>query len=184
MSGASAGTAGPRGRRRTLVLTLVALISLIALGWQVTRDARESWWPSGPHAALGAGESLDGVQVELVAIEPAARVLEWDTVWSPPEGFQPWRISLAVTTTQDEYSFVTTLVESADGRLFEAGQNVPLSSDDYEWSLSVSAPEPGEDPIPEVQHLLVLLPEDAEPAAVRIEEVVRYPEYIRLEVEQ
>ncbi|UFU03704.1 hypothetical protein LQF12_03600 [Ruania suaedae] len=173
------------GRLRTpRLLVLVAVLALVALGWQVTREARVNWWPTGPHEAIGPGEDFAGVQVELVGLEPAGRVTEWDTPWSPPEGFEAWRTSLAVTTTQEELVSMEVLVETADGRQFAAGEHVPFSADGYEWSLSVAVPEEGEDPIPEVQHLLVLLPADAEPAAVRIETTLLYPQYVRLPVAQ
>ncbi|SEE89645.1 hypothetical protein [Ruania alba] len=170
--------------RRALAIAVVGVLTTVAFGWRVSEQARETWWPSGAHAAVGPGEDFGGIQVELDGIEPAGQVVDWDGPWTPPAGFRAWRVSLAVTTRQSDFSSVEVLVEDTQGRQFAAGENVPFDPEGYEWSLAVTVPESGDDPIPEVQHLLVLLPADAEPAAVRIDALwVMRPEYIRLEVE-
>ncbi|UFU07061.1 hypothetical protein [Ruania halotolerans] len=169
--------------RRAVVVALIGVLTLAAFGWRVSEQARESWWPSSAHEALGPGEDFGGIQVELAGLEPAGQIADWNGPWEPPAGFQAWKISLAVATTQSEFSSVEVLVEDGQGRQYLATENVPWDVEGYEWSLTVAIPEEDDDPIPGVQHLLVLLPADAEPAAVRIESALLLPEYIRLEVE-
>lgn len=58
-------------------------------------------------------------------------------------------------------------VRDARGRLFEAGREVPRA-DPFVTSLRCGTSDPGEDPVPTDQSLVVLVPTDAELSSVRV----------------
>lgn len=173
-----------RRRRRTLALVLAGTLALGALGWQTSEFARESWWSGQPHAALEAGEDLQGFTVTSADVAQLDSVETWEGTWQVPEGFRLWALSLAVQTQQDEIFAATVFLEDEQGRVFEAGANTPSAADDYDEMLEVATPEPDDDPLPPVQRMLVLTPDDSVPAAVRVEgEYSLNPEYLRLPVQ-
>lgn len=173
-----------RHRTRTLALVLAGVLALAALGWQTSEFARESWWSSQPHVALDAGQDLQGFTITSAEVSRLETVQTWEGSWPVPDGFQLWAVSLAVQTQQDEVSSVVVFLEDESGRVFEAAENTPWGVDGYEDMLRVATPGADDDPLPPVQQLLVLTPDDAVPVAVRVEgEYSLNPEFFRLPVQ-
>lgn len=170
--------------RRTTGLLLTGVLALGALGWQVSEYARESWWSSQPHVALPAGAQLHGFTITSAQVSPVGTVETWEGPWPVPDGFRLWSVAVAVETEQAEIYAVTVYLEDEQGRLFEAASNTPWGVHGYDDMLKVSTPDEGDDPLPPVQHLLVLTPADALPAAVRIEgPYTLNPEFFRIPVQ-
>ncbi|WP_147915803.1 hypothetical protein [Ruania zhangjianzhongii] len=167
-----------------MALVLAGILVTGALGWHASEDARENWWSGQPHEPVGAGEELRGITITAAEVTALDAVETWDGPWPIPEGFQLWEVSLAVQTNQQEITTTTVYLEDTDGRRFAAGSNVPWSVDGYESYLTVDEPEADDDPLPEVQRMMVLTPADAVPAAVRVEGSYELnPQYFRLPVE-
>lgn len=174
----------PRSKLRTVALVLAGVLVTSALGWHASTDARENWWPGQPHEAVGVGEELRGITITAAELSALDSVESYDGPWPVPHGFQLWEISLAVQTNQQEITNTTVHLEDADGRRFTAGSNVPWSVDGYESYLTVDEPEADDEPLPEVQRMLVLTPADAEPVAIRVEGAYELnPQYFRLPVQ-
>ncbi|TDE91631.1 hypothetical protein EXU48_15935 [Occultella glacieicola] len=179
-----------RSRRATAILAVVGILVLGALGWRVSAEARDAWWNGEAHVpvpvdANGVAE-LDGLQVELTGVERLDDgVSTYGDRWEPPDGLVLWQVGLAVQNTNTEILSLDVLVQDTEGRRFETGSEVPYGVDGVQDSLEVAPPEPGDDPLPDVQYLLVLMPQDAEPAAVRLESTWSLaPDYFRLPVTQ
>ena len=179
-----AGQLPPRSRLRTVALVLAGVLVTGALGWHASTDAREHWWPDQPHEAVGLGEELRGITITAAEVNALDGVESYDEPWPVPHGFQLWEIGLSVQTNQQEITSATVYLEDADGRRFAAGSHVPWGVEGYESYLTVDEPEADDDPLPEVQRMLVLTPADAEPAAVRVEGNYELnPQYFRLPVQ-
>ncbi|CAM3414957.1 hypothetical protein OCAE111667_08675 [Occultella aeris] len=177
-----------RSRRATVALAVVGILVLGALGWRVSAEARDTWWNGESHVPVPVDAngvaSHEGISIELVGVERLdGGVNTYDERWEPPAGTVLWQVGLAVESTNTEIYSLDVLVQDTQGRRFETGNDVPYGVDGVQDSLDVAQPEPDDEPLPDVQYLLVLMPEDAEPATVRLESSWSLsPDYFRLPV--
>lgn len=154
--------------RRATAWGVAAVVLALAWAWTVSENAREHWWDGGEHVALTPSEdswaAAGPVRVHLLGAEAVDVPGE-----SPPDGFGYYEIVLAVTVDDVTSRSCEVEVATADGRLFLAGEEVPDGDDAYVSSLTCGTSDPSEEPVPSSESLLVLLPEDAEPVAVRVD---------------
>lgn len=169
----------------TVVSVLALLVSLAAWGWFATEQARVGWWDLGQHSAVEPDEQgwahLESLGVRLVGVEQVTEVEDEQ----PPAGYAYLRVDLEVSTEParqdspgdaEDATAEETLaplgacevqIRDTAGRLFVAAQEVPRG-EEFESSLRCGSTDP-EDPVPTDQSLLVLVPDDAEPASVRVD---------------
>lgn len=159
----------------------VLAVSLAGWGWFASEGARSGWWAFGEHVAAGPDDegwaSLDTVRVRLAGVETVAEV----DGERPPAGFTYLALEFEVDAGSNEaLRNCDVAVRDAQGRLFLAGQEVP-GGDPYTSWLECGSTDVAEDPVPTEQSLLVLVPADAEPAAVRLTAMAFPPaEFIEL----
>lgn len=154
----------PRPSRRIL-WAIALLVAAFGWGWLASADLRETWWAAQPAHVLApdAGGFVTGgpVSVRLVAVDDEPSVDE-----RAPRGYAYLAVTLAVTVSDEGSRTCTVELIDADGRRFEAGAQVP-SGEPWTSSLrcgvSESYPE-----LPPTQTMLVLLPQEAQPQAIRV----------------
>lgn len=157
-----------RGRVASTTAVLALVLSLAGWGWFASENARELWWPAGQHVAVEPDEAgwatVDTVSVRLT---DAQRVSAVDGN-QPPGGFEYLAVDFEVVATDTEsYRSCEVEVRDAQDRLFLAGREVP-NGDPYSSSLTCGTSDPADDPVPENQSVLVLVPVDAELESVRV----------------
>ena len=158
----------PRRRIASTVSVLGLVISLAGWGWLATTNARDGWWALGQHVAVEPADdgwaTVDTLSVRLTGTEMVDSVDDTE----PPAGFRFLVLDLEVSSTETEMSRSCTIeVMDTEGRLFLAGREVPYA-DPYVPDLTCGTSDPREDPVPEDQSTLVLVPTDAELVSVRI----------------
>lgn len=85
-----------------------------------------------------------------------------------------------MTSTNSDLGTCDVVVQDEDGRLYTAGRFVPYGVEGIETFVQCGV---SEEPLPEVQNALVLMPADAEPRYVRVESSWSLsPYYFRLPV--
>lgn len=187
-----------RTRRGRLIAVVGLVVSLAGWGWFASEQARTSWWVFGQHVAVGPDDqgwaSIDTLSVRLAGAETVPEVEDEQA----PAGFAYLVVDLEVETrtegpettasettgtdaaatggsgadaaegaTTQPLSSCDVEVRDARGRLFEAGREVPRA-DPFVTSLRCGTSDPGEDPVPTDQSLVVLVPTDAELSSVRV----------------
>lgn len=157
-----------RSRFWTVFCAVVLVGSLAAWGWFASGQARDGWWALGQHVAEGPDDqgvaTLDTLGVRLVGVEEVAEVDEE----RPPAGLRYLAVDLSVTAPEaSDLTSCEVVLRDDRGRLFEAGVEVPRE-DPYVTSLTCGTTDPTEEPVPQDQSLLVLVPEDAELDSVRV----------------
>lgn len=163
--------AASRSRVGTAAAVIGLLLGLAVWGFFATEDARESWWELGEHVAVTPDEagwaSVDTLQVRLASVDPEVRV---EPGYEAPAGFRYLELTFEVSSSEIEQSRSCTVeVLDGEGRLFLAGREVPGLGDGYVSELSCGTSDPAENRVPASQAMLVLLPDDAEPVAVRVD---------------
>lgn len=181
--------------RRTRVLLTVALVLTLGVaGWRTGEFARLTWWPSGTHVSVAPGEDGFarhnglGVALEQVAIADPAYT-SWGEPWENLEGYRLWHIAVRVDPLGTDAGFTQCAVkiEDTQGRVIDASTLVPSVEGYQNSSIACAQAEPDEfdeapEPPPEIQQLLVSLPDDAEPRFVRIEVYAFNPHFLQLPV--
>lgn len=159
-----------RGARVASTTAVVGLVvSLAGWGWFASENAREGWWAFGQHVAVEPDSqgwaTVDTVSVRLTGVTEASEI----DGEAPPSGFEYLVLDFDVVATETEESRTCT-VEVLDSRhrLFISGSEVP-SADPFVSELLCGTSDPAEDPVPEAQSTLVLVPVDAEPVSVRVD---------------
>lgn len=157
-----------RSRFWVAVCTLALIASLVGWGWFASGQARDGWWALGQHVAVGPDDqgvaTLESLGVRLLGVEEVAEVDEEQ----PPAGLRYLAVELSVSAEEaSELRSCDVLLRDESGRLFEAGAQVPRE-DPYVTSLTCGTSDPAEEPVPQDQSLLVLVPEDAELDSVRV----------------
>ena len=174
----------PPSTRFLVLLGVLAIVVAVALGWRVTQQGRTGWWTLESHLAVSPGPdgraSRDGVSVGPVEVEQMDAVTTWSEPWDVPDGYTVWRVGLAVTSTNSDLGTCDVVVQDEAGRLYTAGRFVPYGVEGIETFVQCGV---SEEPLPEVQNALVLMPADAEPRYVRVESSWSLsPYYFRLPV--
>lgn len=154
--------------------TSVAAVGLVGSlgwwGWAVTDQARDGWWAVGQHVAITPDDQgwaeVDTLRVRLTGVENLTEV----DGEAPPEGLAFLALDFEVDAqAAPTLSRCTVEVHDEQGRLFEAGTEVPYADDPYVTSLRCGTSDPEEDPVPARQSMLVLVPADTEPVSVRVD---------------
>ncbi|PZF84604.1 hypothetical protein [Jiangella anatolica] len=161
--------------RRNRFALPVMVVALAALAWPVSETARDVWWPRGQHVAVspgGDGRAVVGdVSLSLASFGRADDVPDQPA----PDGYTVWRAELASDGGGGESLNCTAQLQDADGRRYTAGSRYLPSYDDESIGLYCGGPDGG-------GVAYFLLPDDAEPDAVRVSALELLPEYWTLPV--
>jgi len=165
---------------------IALVLGLAGTAWASTDFLRTTWRMAEPRSAVTAGEdgtaTLDGLTVGLVeAVDLGAAPSLPGSDWQPPDGFHAWRVVLETTSTNEDLITCDVALVDDRGRQFLANYFVDSFVEGYEYSYTCGVIGPDDDIGPQ-QALLVLVPEDATPRSVQIQQFTLNPVYLELEI--
>lgn len=162
--------------RRNLIVAPVMVLVLGALGWALSGPARDVWWaghPRVPHTAdPSAGDgwtTIDDIGVRLAEFDVAPPVDD-----DVPAGFTAWRATIEVRTEGSESRYCDAELEDTEGKRYASGSSYLPRYDDVSFAIECGT---GEEPSATTYFLL---PDDAEPRAVRLSGNDLLPDYWEL----
>lgn len=171
-------------------MSCLLLATLAIAGWLTSHHARESWWPTSPHLAirpdssgLAWHEGL-GAAVEEVAVIDAIYDQRGQALRMEGTGYRLWHVAVRMDIAESRLEYCDIVVQDDHGRLHKTN-NLDLGwMDGYETLPTCQERDPDDwrGQPGEVQLFTVALPEDAEPAYVRVQGFALNPHFLELPV--
>jgi hypothetical protein len=190
--GAPPATAS-KGWWRRNIWGLIALLPILALALGPSvKEALDRYNRSDAHeAVLPGGDgwvSYSDVRWRLVEFGPATGLTTYDGApFSPPANTKVWVATVAVDAGEkwatDKYAVAgcNLKLEDSEGRQFTANPT-ELSGSDPSRRVASCSPEDDDSPTPWEVEIYFVLPESAQPAALRIIRGTELPRYARFPV--
>jgi hypothetical protein len=196
MSGPPPGTGRAtttKGWWRRNLWGLIALLPVIALALGPSvKEGLDLYNRVDAHEAVLPGSdgwvSYSGVRMRLVGFAPATDLQTYDgEPWQPPANTKVWRATVAIDAgakwATDKYAVAgcNLKLEDTEGRQFTANP-AEMSGSNPSRRVASCSPEDDDTPTPWEVEAYFLLPESAQPAALRIIRGTDLPRYARFPV--
>jgi hypothetical protein len=172
---------------------LIALLPILALALGPSvKEALDMYNRVDAHeAVLPGGDgwvAYSDVRMRLVGFGPATDLKTYDDEpWQPPANTKVWRATVAIDAgdkyAKDKYIVAgcNLILEDTDGRQFTANPT-ELSGSDPSRRVASCSPEDDDTPSPWEVEVYFVLPDSAQPAALRIVRGTQLPRYARFPV--